>query len=229
MDNYILPSDVEQENPRIYNYNELQALYPRLSVPTVGDFYSVRNSDPEDEDSEVIIELAFYKIDYGASPEGIPGYDVSVAGYEIKPVSDENGGVAAVFQQKPKPFEELAGSLKNSVTTHRKFLETAGITVNGNPVQTSVEDQNRITSVLVNANRAGIQTIRFKTATNGFVSITISALENIANAIALQVQAWFNAEEAHYSAIDALVADSDFEALVAYDHLGNWPSSNLVI
>lgn len=228
MSEYIRPADVGQESPQLFSYYELQQTYPNTSIPTIGDFYTSHKENPEDAESPDVVELAFYKIDYGNRPNSVPGYDVTVAGYEVKPVSDDAGGVVVIYEQTPKSFSELQQTLKSSVTQQRKMLEESGITVNGNPVQTSVEDQNRIISVIVNARRAGIETIRFKTATNEFVSITIDALEGIANAIALQVQAWFDAEEAHYTAIDNLATQEDFDGLVSYDIAANWPSSILV-
>lgn len=120
-------------------------------------------------------------------------------------------------------------SLKSAVTTKRWEVETGGITLpTGVRVATGIDDQNRITSVVANAERAGLAQVDFKAA-EGWVKVTLEELQAIASAVALHVQACFSAERAHHDAIDALEAQhlGDVQALQTaldgYDESQGWP------
>lgn len=124
-------------------------------------------------------------------------------------------------------------SLKTLVTAFRWELETAGIRLpSGVAVATAIEDQNRITSVVANAESAGLDEVDFKSA-QGWVKISLTELQAIAAAVARHVQACFSAERTHHEAIDALVAQhqDDPQALQAalsnYDESQGWPSLDL--
>lgn len=118
---------------------------------------------------------------------------------------------------------DLKVALIARATDARWRRETGGITLpNGVHVGTSIEDQNRITSVIANAQLAGVSTVDFK-ATTGWVTLTLAEVQGIAAAIALHVQACFSAERAHHEAIEALTS---IEALQAYDVTAGWPATN---
>ena len=123
--------------------------------------------------------------------------------------------------------------LKTFVTAFRWNVETGGITLpTGVRVATGIDDQNRITSVVANAERAGLDEVDFKAA-EGWAKVTLAELQAIATAVARHVQACFSAERAHHEAIDALVAQlqDDPQALQAaldgYDESQGWPSVDL--
>lgn len=122
--------------------------------------------------------------------------------------------------------QELAdakASLREQVTDLRWQHETGGITLPGGiQITTGTEDQNRITTVIANAQLAGVTTVDFKAA-SGWVTLTLSEVQGIAAAIAVHVQACFSAERAHHEAIDALV---DLAAVQAYDITAGWPAAN---
>ncbi|WBM43133.1 DUF4376 domain-containing protein [Comamonas aquatica] len=120
-------------------------------------------------------------------------------------------------------------ALKDAITQKRWEVETGGITLTtGVRVATGIDDQNRITSVVANAERAGLEQVDFKAA-DGWAKVTLAELQTIATAVALHVQACFSAERAHHEAIDALVAQhqGDAQALQAaldgYDESQGWP------
>lgn len=120
-------------------------------------------------------------------------------------------------------------AIKAAATQKRWEVETGGITLpTGVSVATGIDDQNRITSVVANAERAGVAEVDFK-AGSGWVRVTVAELQSIAAAIALHVQACFSAERAHHEAIDSLeAAHSDNQealqqALQAYDIEQGWP------
>lgn len=118
-------------------------------------------------------------------------------------------------------------SLKEEITALRWQKETGGLTLpSGVRVATGIDDQNRITSVIANAQIAGVEKVDFKAA-SGWVTVTVQELQAIAAAIAVHVQACFTAERVHHEAIDALAAKYKGEALkaalAAYDVQSGWP------
>jgi len=121
-------------------------------------------------------------------------------------------------------------SQKEAITQERWTIETGGITLpDGVRVATGIDDQNRITSVVANAERSGLAAFDFK-AESGWVRVTLTELQGIAAAVAQHVQACFSAERLHHEAIDALAEQykNDPEglqaALDAYDESQGWPS-----
>jgi hypothetical protein len=115
---------------------------------------------------------------------------------------------------------EAKAELVDQATAKRWEIETGGIILaNGIQVKTSVEDQNRISSVIVNASRAGLTSVDFKSA-DGWVTVSVAQLEAIADAIALHVQQCFSAERAHHDAIEQLATP---EAVASYDVNAGWP------
>lgn len=138
---------------------------------------------------------------------------------------------AAIVAPKDAPI--TATNLKAIVTAFRWEVETGGITLlAGVRVATGIDDQNRITSVVANAERAGLEEVDFKAA-EGWAKVTLAELQAIATAVARHVQACFSAERAHHEAIDALQAqhasapDVLQSALNAYDVAQGWPSADL--
>lgn len=117
------------------------------------------------------------------------------------------------------PPEKIRANLMRAVTEKRWQVETAGLTLpNGARVPTGTADQNRISNVITNATAAGLSTVDFK-AENGWVTLTIEEIRDIATAIAVYVQACFSAERTHHTAIQALA----IEELQNYDLTAHWP------
>lgn len=149
---------------------------------------------------------------------------------ELMAARQAGGTVESDKQGRPVivPFDStslaaLQQRLVDQATEHRWTVETGGLMLPGGVlVATSIEDQNRITSVVANAERSGVMAVDFK-ATSGWVSVTLQELQAIAAAIALHVQACFTAERRHHEAIAALVAAEDRTALEAYNVLADWP------
>ena len=171
-----------------------------------------------------MIEDGFGLIDPGIVPEAPFGHTRLPQSYALKTEPDVNGSVYIVHNFEPMPIAEVANMARAKVTKKRKDMEAEGITLNGMPVQTGIDDQNRITSVLLNAGRAGITEIKFK-STIGFITMTITQLEGIANVISYFVQGLFSAEGEHYAAITALETALDHQGLLNYDSESNWPST----
>jgi len=120
----------------------------------------------------------------------------------------------------PLPVEQVRADLMAAVSAKRWAVETGGLTLPGGAtVGTTIDDQNRITSVIANAQLAGVVSVDFK-AQSGWVTLSLEHMRGIAAAIALHVQACFSAERAHH---EAIAAASETE-LMAYDINTGWPA-----
>ena len=130
------------------------------------------------------------------------------------------GGVAALPVPPVLDLQGTKDALTARATSLRWEHETGGLTLpTGARVATGVDDQNRITSVIANAELAGVASVDFKAA-SGWVTLTLPEVRAIAGAIALHVQACFSAERAHHEAIATL---PDLAACDAYDVTAGWP------
>lgn len=130
--------------------------------------------------------------------------------YELDPAQVDENLVAA------------KADLKDAATAKRWDVMTGGISLPGGmQVGTSIDDQNRITSVVANAELVGLtdeSLVDFKT-NSGWVQITVGQIKTIAGAIGQFVQACYSAERAHHEAIDLLVT---VQELRAYDVNAGW-------
>lgn len=125
-----------------------------------------------------------------------------------------------VTEPKPTPsLDERKHALREAVTALRWAKETGGIDLGGVQVGTTLQDQNRIASVLAAMTVSDFGDVDFK-AQNGWVNLTAAQVQGIATAITAHVQSCFTAERLHHEAIDALttVAAAD-----AYDVTYGWP------
>lgn len=143
-------------------------------------------------------------------------------------VAQWNGSGWAVLPERPAPpepsLEELRAQVQQAATDKRWQVMTGGLTLPGGiEVGTTIDDQNRITSVVANAALAGLtdaDEVDFK-ATNGWVRITIAQVKEIAGAIGQFVQACYTAERAHHDAIALL---ETVQELREYDVNAGWPA-----
>lgn len=126
---------------------------------------------------------------------------------------------AGIFSKPVVPVTR--DGLIAAVTALRWEKMTGGVTLpDGTEIATTIEDQNRITSVVANAELAGLtddDLVDFKAA-NGWRIISIGQVKAIAGAIGQFVQALYSAERSHHEAIEAL---SDSE-LASYDINEGW-------
>lgn len=155
------------------------------------------------------------------------GSDDEYISSDLIPITEEEARVLCV-PADPRTVDLL----KSTVTSLRWKLETGGISLSsGIRVATAIDDQNRITSVVANAERSGLSEFDFKAKT-GWVRVTLAELQDIAAAVAQHVQACFSAERTHHEAIDALAgqykADSASlqAALDVYNELQGWPNTH---
>lgn len=116
-------------------------------------------------------------------------------------------------------------ALTDAATAQRWAVMTSGLTLpDGTRVGTTIDDQNRITSVVANAGLVGLSDgdeVDFK-AESGWVRITLAQIKTLAGAIGAHVQACYTAERAHHAAIAAI---ADLEAVEQYDVTTGWPTN----
>lgn len=120
--------------------------------------------------------------------------------------------------------EAAKDRLQEAATAKRWGVMTGGMTVGGMQVGTTIDDQNRITSVVANAELAGLtdeSLVDFK-ANSGWVQISIGQVKALAGAIGQFVQACYTAERAHHDAIVLLTTPAE---VTAYDVNTGWPSN----
>jgi len=94
----------------------------------------------------------------------------------------------------------------------------AGIEISGVPVQTDEKAQGRITGAALSASRDPAYTVKWKTATGAFVSLTAPEILAIADAVRDHIQSCFDREE---ELVDVIIA-SDHPELV--DITDGWPA-----
>lgn len=119
---------------------------------------------------------------------------------------------------------EVQSELKEQATALRWRVMTGGMEISGVQVGTTIDDQNRITSVVANAALAGltdVDEVDFKSA-SGWIRISIGQVKAIAGAIGQFVQACYTAERARHEAIDLLATAQE---LHAYDVNAGWPAN----
>ena len=149
-----------------------------------------------------------------------PAYDQRTHTIVFEGVEMVGGEYRARYLLAPLPADQLRADLMVAVSAKRWAVETGGLTLPGGAtVGTTIDDQNRITSVIANAQLAGVPSVDFK-AQSGWVTLSLEHMRGIAAAIALHVQACFSAERAHH---DAIAAASDAE-LYGYDINAGWPA-----
>ena len=114
---------------------------------------------------------------------------------------------------------ELRTFAKDTITQKRKETEVGGLLFpNGVSIKTSKEDQDRILSVIINAERNGIEEIDFK-ADSGWARVSIFALKQIVKELTFFVQHCFNVEKMNHEAIELL---TDPVAIVNYSNDLSW-------
>ena len=163
-------------------------------------------------------------------PTPQPTYEPITHGVrEIAPALSSKGEYEQqweVYELEPEQVDEnlvaAKANLKVAVTDKRWAVMTGGISLPGGmQVGTSIDDQNRITSVVANAELVGLtgETLVDFKSNFGWVQITVDQIKVIAGAIGQFVQACYSAERQHHEAIDLLVT---VQELRTYDVNAGW-------
>lgn len=149
-----------------------------------------------------------------------PTYDPLTHTLALDGVELVGGVYHARYTLSPLPVEQVRADLMDAATSKRWDVMTGGVTLPGGiSVGTTIDDQNRVTSVIANAQLAGVESMDFK-AQSGWVTLSLDQVRGIAAAVALHVHACYAAERAHH---EAIAAASETE-LMAYDINTGWPA-----
>ena len=152
-----------------------------------------------------------------------PAYDPLTHTLALDGVELVEGDYHARYTLAPLPAEQVRADLMDAATSKRWDVMTGGITLPGGiSVGTTIDDQNRITSVIANAQLAGVESMDFK-AQSGWVTLSLDQVRGIAAAVALHVHACYSAERQHHEAI-AAASDAD---LYGYDINVGWPGNGV--
>ena len=148
-----------------------------------------------------------------------PAYDPLTHTLAFDGVELVGGVYQARYAVTPLPPDQVRADLVLAATAKRWDVMTGGVTLPGGiSVGTTIDDQNRVTSVIANAQLAGVESMDFK-AESGWVTLSLDQVRGIAAAVALHVHACYAAERAHH---EAIAAASDAE-LYGYDINEGWP------
>lgn len=129
-------------------------------------------------------------------------------------------GLPELDQARSQELQARKAQAVERVTAMRWARETGGIALQDMRIDTTLADQNRLTTVIANAQLAGLNSVDFKAA-SGWVTLTLQEVQAVAAAIAVHVQRCFSAERAHHQAIAAC---QDFDQLSALDLQAHWPA-----
>jgi len=155
--------------------------------------------------------------------EAPPAYDTRTHTLAFDGVELVEGVYHARYTLASLPVDQVRADLMDAATSKRWDVMTGGVTLPGGiSVDTTIDDQNRITSVIANAQMAGVESMDFK-AQSGWVTLSLDQVRGIAAAVALHVHACYAAERAHHVAI---AAASETE-LYGYDINTGWPSNGV--
>ena len=167
---------------------------------------------------------------YLLQPTNMPTHDPIVQSVrETTPVLTDKGHYEQqweVYELDPAQVDEnivaAKAGLVKAATAKRWEVMTSGISLPGGmQVGTTIDDQNRITTVVANAALVGLtdeSLVDFK-SNSGWVQITVGQIKAIAGAIGQFVQACYSAERQHHEAIDLLVTAQE---LRDYDVNAGW-------
>ena len=193
-------------------HSEVRSAFPNVSLPaTLTD--------------AIILSFGVYPF-----VQTTPIYDaITQSVREIDPVLTTKGEYEQqweVYELDPELVDAnivtTKADLKDAATAKRWEVVTGGISLPGGmQVGTTIDDQNRITTVVANAELVGLtdeSLVDFK-SNSGWVQITVGQIKAIAGAIGQFVQACYSAERQHHEAIDLLVTAQE---LRDYDVNAGW-------
>lgn len=141
---------------------------------------------------------------------------------EVAPIDGIQQWSVTNKEATPEHLLSLKAIVKAKITEKRWLVESGGISFpNGISVKTAKDDQDRILSVIINAERNGINEIDFK-AESGWVKVTLFALKQLGKELTYFVQHCFRTEKYHHEAVDFL---TDPAEICSYNYQTGWEYS----
>lgn len=138
---------------------------------------------------------------------------------DIEPLGKEMFN-AAVAAGNIAAYVTLPIDLTAYAATKRFEVETAGITINGQTIDTSRESQSMITGAYTYSQAHPTETIQFKSV-SGWVTLDSATLAAIATAVGAHVQACFSVE----ATIDSSIANGSITTTAEIDS-ADWPPTS---
>lgn len=137
-----------------------------------------------------------------------PADTISTVYEEGAPEKNEDGVYSKVWNSIELDAELVTArlnrardKLKMLSKAKRTEIEKSGLEIGGIQLKTSVEDQNRITSIITNAEFASIESVDFKSE-SGWVVLSLDQIKGLAGAIASHIQKCFSVNKAIDTKID---------------------------
>lgn len=163
-----------------------------------------------------IPEIGKYK-KYERTERPIPNDSQTVR--EVAPVDGVQTWLVENKEETEAYLLQLKSMVKDKITSKRWEVESGGLSFpNGVLVKTSKDDQDRILSVIINAERNGINEIDFK-ADSGWVKITLFALKQLGKELTYFVQHCFGTEKYHHGFVDSLTTTTE---ICSYNFNTGW-------
>lgn len=142
---------------------------------------------------------------------------------EVVPVEGVQTWLVSAKEATEEYLTILKTAVKAKVTEKRWAVESGGLSFpNGVRVKTAKDDQDRMLSVIINAERNGIEEIDFK-ADSGWTKISIFALKQLAKELTYFVQHCFTMEKYHHGYVDSLTTAAE---ICSYDFSTGWEYSS---
>lgn len=129
--------------------------------------------------------------------------------------------VETSLEQREAQLANMRLMISEQIAQKRRNVEANGIEFDGVKIDTSIESQNRIVSMISLGQITKQTTYNFK-AVSGFVAITHDALIEIASEISYHVQRCFNTEAV---VSEELANATTYEQLTAFDIDAVWDSN----
>lgn len=189
----------------------------------------------EAEHPNVSFDQPFDPSDKGYKPiatAGEPIYDRIYDGIRLLDPVPRSGNWIREYEVYPLSPEEVEINLKaerdrakEAAGLKKWELETQGIVLPGGArVETTIASQNRITSAVVGAEKAGITTVDFR-ADSGWVTLSLAEIEGVMALIGVRVQQLYTAWRAHEELIDTFTEVAQFDDYMQNGVHLNWPEA----
>jgi len=195
--------------PEIYSIGQLRRDNPQTSFP----------KHPSDE------LLAKWNV-YPYVQQDQPAYDRLTEKLSEGPIEQIDGVWTKTWTVEQLPFEDARSNMHDHLADIRWRKETGGVALpTGQTIQTTREAQAQVSSTYSSLKDSLVTTADWKTE-NGWVSVTLTEFQPIAQVVAAHVQACFAAErqvseqiEAAQTVSDLTVIDLEAEFQTAYNAL----------
>jgi hypothetical protein len=141
-----------------------------------------------------------------------------------------DGGVAEPLPVPPGPtLADVEDKLKTRITEKRDAVQYGGTTINGVALKTDQCSISLLGDALVFSGRKPQRVFQVKTAARKHVPMTAAQIADVFDALGERLALCWDAEAAHYAAVDAIVdgagTDAEKMALVQdYDFSAGWPA-----